>query len=130
MGSIEAERRAGSSEVTKAIIGTKTAATASTSGSNELTPNRNDCSNCEAAVAPSNPTAQPASARLKLRSSNARVGYGCFGTLKSDFSASSLSLAASFVMTAWDFSALRRNLNNSSINGGFRGGDFSVGSGG
>jgi len=59
MGSTEAARRAGSKEATKASMRTKTAASVSTSGSNGLTPNKNESNRCETAEAPSNPTAQP-----------------------------------------------------------------------
>lgn len=64
MGSTEAARRAGTGEAAKANVSTKTAANASTSGSNGLTPYRNDYGQREAAAAPINPATQPTTASL------------------------------------------------------------------
>ena len=72
MGSIEAARRAGSNEAAKASISTKTAASASTSGSKGLTPNRNEPQQPggrrqRPAILQRNPRVQALAADLKTR---------------------------------------------------------------
>jgi len=61
---MQAARCAGSNDAIKASISTNAAARVRTSGSKGLTPNRNDCSRCDAAVAHTSPRAQPTAASL------------------------------------------------------------------
>src|SRR5271154_2389306 len=78
MGSTDAARRAGSKEAAKDSTSTKTAPSVSTSGSRGLTPNRNERIRCDAAEAPSNPSAQPTTASLSAEvKTSAKISDRC-----------------------------------------------------